>query len=66
VGTFEGIVLRDYVPGYTYDVPSTIGNQLVEQGFAFVEIRKHTRSRRQRVERRRPLIAEPIPAKPLG
>ena len=56
-GTRNGIALRDYLPGHTYDVPSTIGNYLVMRGLAFVEMRKSNRSSRYRLtDRRRALF----------
>jgi hypothetical protein len=55
-GAVNGVKLRDYSPGRTYDVPANVGNYLVMHGFAFVELRKGSRSHRYRLtDRRRPL-----------
>ena len=53
VGQVDGISLRLYHPGKTYDVPATLADYLVMQGYATIEMRKRTRSHRPRPTDRR-------------
>ena len=38
-GTVEGLSLRKYKVGETYDLPATLAAYLVAEGFAFAEMR---------------------------
>ena len=38
-GTLEGLSLRKYRVGQTYDVPASLGAYLVAEGYALVEMR---------------------------
>ena len=53
LGTIDGISLRRYHAGQTYDLDPSIADYLVVQGFAIVEMRRRQRSRRARVNERR-------------
>ena len=39
VGVVEGAALHHYRLGHVYDVPSTLANYLVAEGFAILELR---------------------------
>jgi len=53
----NGVSLRYYHPGHTYDLNSNLAEYLVIQGFALFEMRtavKDRRATRRRYDRRRP------------
>jgi hypothetical protein len=52
-GAVDGVSLRDYATGRRYDVPSSLAEYLVAQGFAFLEMRRSARSTRWRLTDRR-------------
>jgi hypothetical protein len=52
-GAVDGISLRDYDMGRRYDLPSSLAQYLMAQGFAFLEMRQSTRSTRWRLTDRR-------------
>ena len=54
VGTVNGIALRKYQPGKTYEiVDASLSDYLVLEGLATIEMRKAQRSRRERPSDRR-------------
>jgi hypothetical protein len=52
-GAVDGVSLRDYDKGRRYDLPSSLAQYLVAQGFAFLEMRQSARSIRWRLTDRR-------------
>jgi hypothetical protein len=52
-GAVDGVSLRDYAMGRRYDLPSSLAEYLVAQGFAFLEMRRFARSTRWRLTDRR-------------
>jgi hypothetical protein len=52
-GTIDGVSLRHYRLGETYDVAAMLAQYLVAEGFARFEMRTAERSRRPRPEGRR-------------
>ena len=52
-GSVDGIALRYYHPGRCYDLPASLGQYLVAEGFGIFEMRQHARSKRQRPTDRR-------------
>jgi hypothetical protein len=52
-GSIEGISLNYYRQGQVYDVPAAIGEYLVAEGFAIVEMRKEAKPGVSPVDRRR-------------
>jgi hypothetical protein len=52
-GAVDGVSLRDYAMGRRYDLPSSLAEYLVAQGFAFLEMRQSARSIRWRLTDRR-------------
>jgi hypothetical protein len=52
-GAVDGVSLRDYARGRRYDLPSSLAEYLVAQGFAFLEMRRSARSTRWRQTDRR-------------
>jgi len=52
-GAVDGVPLRDYDMGRRYDLPSSLAQYLVAQGFAFLEMRQSARSNRWRLTDRR-------------
>ena len=52
-GAVDGVSLRDYDMGRRYDLPSSLAQYLVAQGFAFLEMRQSARSARWRLTDRR-------------
>src|SRR4029079_2826336 len=52
-GAVDGISLRDSDMGRRYDLPSSLAQYLVAQGFAFLEMRQSARSNRWRPTDRR-------------
>jgi len=53
-GNLDGMELRRYLAGQQYNVSAAMGEYLVLNGFALVEVRGKQRSHRERSERRRP------------
>ena len=53
IGTVDGVSLRSYKPGRTYELEPSIADYLVLSGYAVIEMRKSARSRRQRPNERR-------------
>ena len=53
VGHVDGIALRHYHVGQTYDVPPALADYLVMLGYATPEMRKRNRSQRPRPTDRR-------------
>src|SRR3981081_4315358 len=53
VGALDGVSLRRFRPGLTYDLDSSVADYLVVQGFAIVERRRSQRSQRARPNDRR-------------
>ena len=39
IGTVLGVSMRWYRPGHVYDLPATIAQYLVAEGFALIEMR---------------------------
>jgi hypothetical protein len=58
-GSVDGISLRHYQPGRCYDLPSSLGQYLVAEGYGIFEMREHARSKRQRPNDRRKAHAPP-------
>jgi hypothetical protein len=54
-GRVDGITLNKYLPGHSYDVPPSLADYLVLQGFATPEMRREKRSQRPRSGDRRRL-----------
>jgi hypothetical protein len=53
-GIIHGLSLRHYHEGYVYDLPASVGEYLVAEGFAIIEMRNQAASRSfQGPERRR-------------
>jgi hypothetical protein len=52
-GAVDGVSLRDYDMGRRYDLPSSLAQYLMAQGFAFLEMRQSARSTRWRLTDRR-------------
>ena len=52
-GAVDGISLRDYDMGRRYDLPSSLAQYLMAQGFAFLDLRQSARSTRWRLTDRR-------------
>jgi hypothetical protein len=52
-GAVDGVRLRDYAMGRRYDLPSSLAEYLVAQGFGFLEMRRSARSARWRLTDRR-------------
>ena len=52
-GTVDGMSLRYYHTGETYDMPALLAEYLVAEGFASIEMRQHRRSSRCRSTDRR-------------
>lgn len=52
-GTINGIELRHYQLGHTYDLDPSLADYLVVEGFAVVEMRQRNRSQRFRPNDRR-------------
>jgi hypothetical protein len=52
-GTVDGISLRHYHPGRCYDLPPSLAQYLVAEGFGIFEMRHHARSKRVRASDRR-------------
>ncbi len=52
-GYIDGISLKNYHVGQTYDVVPILGDYLVLQGYAVSEMRVHVRSERKRSNERR-------------
>ena len=59
-GAVDGVSLRDYDMGRRYDLPSSLAQYLVTQGFAFLEMRQSRRSTRWRLTDRR-IVKEVVP-----
>ena len=53
LGTVNGVSLRNYKPGRTYQLESSLADYLVLKGYAIIEMRKGARSRRLRPNERR-------------
>jgi hypothetical protein len=60
-GVIDGVALGQYQLGRRYDLPSSLAQYLVAQGFALLEMRCHARSSRPRARdrRKRPLASAP-------
>jgi hypothetical protein len=52
-GTVDGISLRYYHPGRCYDLPASLAQYLVAEGFGIFEMRLCARSKRERPTDRR-------------
>jgi len=52
-GIVDGMSLHYYHAGQTYDVASQLGEYLVAEGFAAIEMRHRVRSSRMRPQERR-------------
>ena len=52
-GSVDGISLGYYHPGRCYDLPASLAQYLVAEGFGIFEMRQHTRSKRPRPTDRR-------------
>ena len=52
-GSIDGIALDQYRLGRRYDLPPSLAQYLVAQGFALLEMRRHVRSSRWRPTERR-------------
>jgi hypothetical protein len=52
-GTVDGISLRHYRSGRCYDLPASLAQYLVAEGFGIFEMRRHARSKRVRPTERR-------------
>jgi hypothetical protein len=52
-GTVNGIALHQYRPGHVYELPPSLADYLVLQGFAIIEMRRAQRSKRFRENDRR-------------
>jgi hypothetical protein len=52
-GAVDGVSLRDYDRGRRYDLPSSLAQYLMAQGFALLEMRQSERSSRWRLTDRR-------------
>jgi hypothetical protein len=52
-GVVDGLSLKHYHLGHTYAVPLSLGDYLVMQGYAVIEMRRQQRSRRHRPTDRR-------------
>jgi len=52
-GTVDGISLRLYHPGRCYDLPASLAQYLVAEGFGIFEMRRQVRSKRIRANDRR-------------
>ena len=46
-GSVDGVTLRNYRVGETYDIPAALAQYFVAQGFAVVEMRRRDRRVRQ-------------------
>jgi hypothetical protein len=53
VGTVNGVALRNYKLGRTYEPEPSLADYLVLNGYAIIEMRKSARSRRMRPNERR-------------
>jgi hypothetical protein len=52
-GTVDGISLQHYHPGRCYDLPASLAQYLVAEGFGIFEMRGYVRSKRVRPDRRK-------------
>jgi hypothetical protein len=52
-GTVDGIALRYYHPGRCYDLPASLAEYLIAEGFGIFEMRVQARSKRVRPTDRR-------------
>jgi hypothetical protein len=52
-GVVDGIPLKNYHAGVTYDLSPVLAEYLVAEGFAALEMRQHRRSTRRRETDRR-------------
>jgi len=52
-GFVDGISLRRYHPGQAYELPPSLAEYLVAEGFGFFEMRSQRRSMRERPTDRR-------------
>ena len=52
-GTLDGVSLAHYHVGKVYEVPASLGEYLVMEGYAIIEMRRAQRSRRYRPADRR-------------
>lgn len=52
-GFANGVSLRQFKPGQTYDVDPSVADYLVVEGFAVIEMRRGQRSKRLRPKNRR-------------
>jgi hypothetical protein len=61
--TLKGVALGQYQQGRTYEMDATLGQCLIDQGYAVVEMRRYKRSQRPRAKDRRasPITAVYIP-----
>ncbi|MSO56972.1 MAG: hypothetical protein EXQ55_08650 [Acidobacteria bacterium] len=52
-GVVDGMALRHYHAGATYEIPAVLAEHLVAEGYAAIEMREHQRSLRPRKSERR-------------
>jgi hypothetical protein len=65
-GAVDGIALRHYHPGRCYDLPASLAQYLVAEGFGIFEMRRQARSKRVRVTDRRKAHDPPLGAEGLS
>lgn len=53
MGSFNGVALEQYQQGRTYNMDVALGEFLIAQGYAVVEMRQFKRSNRRRERERR-------------
>jgi hypothetical protein len=65
-GTVDGISLGHYHPGRCYDLPASLAQYLVAEGFGIFEMRHHVRSKRVRPTDRRKAHDPPFSSEGLS
>jgi len=65
-GTVDGISLGFYHPGRCYDLPASLAQYLVAEGYGIFEMRRQARSKRARPTDRRKAHDPPLPPEDLS